>query len=85
MLANRPHRALAVESSTQGDGIDLSLQTTGLDRVDAYVDDRPRATTDVTDGTHTLHVALNGGAHHTVDLRGYSAGELAASRKLEFG
>jgi hypothetical protein len=85
VLANRPHRALAVESSTQGDGIDLSLQTTGLDRVDAYVDDRPRATTDVTDGTHTLHVALNGGAHHTIDLRGYSAGELAASRKLEFG
>jgi peptidase S41-like protein len=85
VLAARPHRALEVESATQGDGIDLSLQTTGLDRVDAYVDDRPRATTDVTDGSHTLHVALNGGDHHTVDLRGYSAGELAASRKLELG
>jgi hypothetical protein len=39
----------------------------------------------VTDGSHTLHVALNGGDHHTVDLRGYSAGELAASRRLELG
>jgi len=61
------------------------LDTTGLDRIDVYVDGRPRVTLDVTDGRHALSVALDGAGPQTVDLRGFSDGELSACRRLTLG
>lgn len=85
VLAERPQRALAAEATERADGIDLTLRTKGLNRVDVYVDGRPRGTSDVTDGEHALSVALHGTGQPAIELRGFSAGELAASRKLDLG
>jgi hypothetical protein len=83
VLAERPRRALGTEVTPQAAGIDLALRTTGLDRIDVYVNGRPRDTVDVKDGEHTLSVVLHGNGQHTLDLRGFFAGELVACRKLE--
>ena len=83
VLAGRPRRAIAAEVTSQAGGIELTLRTTGLDRVDVYVDGRPRDTLDLTDGQHVLSVALDGTGPHTIDLHGFFAGELAVRRKLK--
>jgi hypothetical protein len=82
VVTERPRRAIAAEMTPQVGGIELALSTTGLDRVDVYVDNRPRNTLDLTDGQHTLHVAISGTGHHTVGLHGYFGGALAARRDL---
>jgi hypothetical protein len=82
VLAQRPRRTLAADVTAHDGGIDLALRTRGLDRVDVYVDDRPRETVDVTDGQHSLSVALAGAGQDAVELRGFLAGELVAGRKL---
>jgi Peptidase family S41 len=83
VLDGMPRRALTMEIAPSADGIDIAFTTAGLDRVDFYVDERPRATVDVTDGSHAQTLALVAGEPHTIELRGFSAGELAAGRKLE--
>jgi hypothetical protein len=85
VLAEMPRRALGVEGASSADGIDLTVQTTGLDRLDWSVDGRPRGTLDVQDGEHSVIVALEGTGEHTVDLFGFFSGELAACRKLPIG
>jgi hypothetical protein len=82
VLAQLPRRTLAADVAAHDASIDLNLRTTGLDRVDVYVDHRPRETVDVTDGQHPLSVALAGAGQHAVELRGFLAGEHVASRKL---
>jgi hypothetical protein len=44
VLAERPRWAIAAEVAPQAGGVERTLPTTGLDRVDLYVDGRPRAT-----------------------------------------
>jgi hypothetical protein len=85
VLAERPRRAIAAEVTPQAGAVELTLRTTGLDRVDVYVDGRPRDTLDLTDGQHVLSVALDGAGPHTIDLHGFFAGELAVRRKLKLG
>ena len=61
------------------------MTTAGLDRLDMYVDERPVATIDVADGEHAQSVALMADGSHVIEVRGFSAGELAASRKENAG
>src|SRR4051795_7071947 len=50
LLAGRPVRRLRVTPSLAADGtLTLRLTTSGLDRVDVYVDGRPRGSSDVSD------------------------------------
>ena len=67
------------------DGVSLSVTTAGLDRVDVYLDGRPVDTFDVADGQHSRHVMFDGTVAHTLELRAYSAGALAACRKERVG
>ena len=83
VLANLPRRALAVEQTPHPGGIDLTVETTGLDRLDVLLDERPRETLDVTDGQQAVSVPLAGAGDHTIELRGFVAGEVAACRKLQ--
>jgi Peptidase family S41 len=85
LLAKRPRRAIATEVTSRADAIKLALRTTGLDRVDVYVDGRPRHTLDVTDGEHVLSLAVDAAEQPAIDVRGFFEGELAARRKLELG
>jgi hypothetical protein len=82
VLASLPRRALAVEQTPHPGGVDLKVRTTGVDRLDVLVDGRPRETLDVTDGQHAVSVSPAGAGEHTVELRGFVAGKLAACRKL---
>lgn len=84
-LTERPLRAFFAQATPRDGGIDLTLATTGLDRIDLYVDGRPRESRDVTDGDHVVPVALEAGAAHMIELRGFFAGELAARRTLTTG
>jgi hypothetical protein len=51
----------------------------GLDRVDVYVDGRPRTSSDVTDGDRRLTVPDVAGAT-TVQVQGFAVGTLLAAR-----
>ncbi len=79
LLAGRPVRRLALTPSVDGGTLTLQLTTGGLDRVDVYVDGRPRGSSDVGDGATTLTFAGSGGAT-TVQVQGFAAGELVAAR-----
>ena len=79
LLAGRPVRRLALTPSVDGGTLTLQLRTGGLDRVDVYVDGRPRGSSDVGDGETTLTFAGSGGAT-TVQVQGFAAGELVAAR-----
>jgi hypothetical protein len=80
LLAGLPVRQLRLSPSRVADGtLTLQLTTAGLDRVDVYVDGRPRGSSDVTDGDTTLTfagVAMTA----TVQVQGFAAGALVAAR-----
>jgi hypothetical protein len=79
LLAGLPSRGLSVTPSLAGDGtLTLQVTTTGVQRLDVYVDGRPRASADVADGDTTLTVAGVAGATR-VRVEGWSNGKLVAA------
>ena len=82
-LAERPHRVFEAEVTGSANGvIELAYRTEGLDRIDFLVDARPVETLDVVDGKNVHSLAFDGTGQHTVELRGFAQGRLAAARKL---
>jgi hypothetical protein len=79
LLADRPVRRLALTPSLAAGTLTLQLTTAGMDRIDVYVDGRPRGSSDVTDGATTLSFA-GVGAATTVQVQGFASGELVAAR-----
>jgi C-terminal processing protease CtpA/Prc len=80
LLARLPVRQLRLTPSRGADGtLTLQLTTAGLDRVDVYVDGRPRGSSDVADGDTTLTFAAVA-AVATVQVQGFAAGALVAAR-----
>ncbi|SOD98278.1 S41 family peptidase [Blastococcus haudaquaticus] len=80
LLAGRPLRRLGLVTATQDDGtLDLQLTLAGIDRVDVYVDGRPRGSRDVADGTTSFAVPDGAGAG-VVQVQGFAAGVLVAAR-----
>lgn len=80
LLSGRPLRRLDLRATMQADGtLDLQLTSAGIDRVDVYVDGRPRGSSDVTDGTTSLPVADVAGAA-VVQVQGFAGGERVAAR-----
>jgi hypothetical protein len=79
LLAGRPVRRLRLTPSLAGGTLALQLTTGGIDRVDVYVDGRPRGSGDVADGETTLTFP-GVGAATTLQVQGFSAGELVAAR-----
>jgi C-terminal processing protease CtpA/Prc len=85
ILSRQPRHMLGVDVTPRPDGVNLSVQTAGLDRIDVYLNGRPVDTFDVEDGETTRHVMFDGATEHTLVLRAYSAGTLAACRKERVG
>ncbi|HEY6730916.1 MAG TPA: S41 family peptidase [Solirubrobacterales bacterium] len=82
-LAQLPVRLLDAAVAAKGDGLELTLTTKGLDRVDALLAGRPRDSWDVADGQTVQTVSRNGAAAPAIiELRGFAKGELAISRRL---
>jgi C-terminal processing protease CtpA/Prc len=80
LLAGRPVRRLRLLPSRAADGtLTLRLTTAGLDRVDVYVDGRPRGSSDVTDGETAL-TFVDVVRKATVQVQGFAAGALVAAR-----
>ena len=81
LLAEMPRRRLDVAASMSGAMLTLEIDAMGVDRLDVYVDGRPRASTDATDGHRTITVDGVPGADQ-VRVEGFSAGALVAARTL---
>jgi hypothetical protein len=79
LLAAMPVRALRLTSSLDGGTLTLQATTKGIQRLDVYVDGRPRASADVADGGSTVTVTGVAGAA-VVHVEGYTGGELVAAR-----
>jgi hypothetical protein len=80
LLAHLPIRLLRLAPTRADDGtLTLQLTTAGLDRVDVYVDGRPRGSSDVTDGDVTLSFPGEAAAV-TVQVEGFAGGALVAAR-----
>jgi hypothetical protein len=77
ILATTPRTELTV-TLPEGDG-PVAAQTTGLDRLDFFVDGRPRGSVTASDGTNSVDV---GAGWHTVELVGYSGDRLRQRRFL---
>src|SRR3954449_1223080 len=79
LLAGLPVRQLRLTPSRAGGTLTVGLTTGGLDRVDVYVDGRPRGSSDAADGATTLTFPGVGQAT-TVQVQGFAAGALVAAR-----
>lgn len=66
------------------EGVTLGVTTRALTGVDAYVNGRPVANAEVTDGPNTLHVPFSAAPGEAVEIRldGFDGAEMVASRKL---
>jgi Peptidase family S41 len=83
LLAGLPVRKLDASTAVSETGrLRVRLEVAGVDRVDVFVDGRPRDSVDVTEGTASVNISGAGGAK-SVRLEGYEAGSLVAARKLE--
>ena len=81
LLASMPVRQLDVTPSLTGSTLTVQLAVAGIDRVDVALDGRPATTADVAGATMTLAVTP-ASAGQRVEVRGFDAGELVASRLL---
>ena len=66
------------------DDLDIEVEATNVDRVDVYVDDRPRALLDPAAGSATVTVTGVPGAT-SVKAEGFAGGELVAARRVGIG
>jgi hypothetical protein len=82
LLAGLPARRLD-GSATAGAGgkLTVTIEATGIDRADIFVDGRPRASKDITGATATITLSGVAGAQ-TVLIEGYDGEELVAARTI---
>jgi hypothetical protein len=79
MLAGLPMVTLGAEVAAPAGGKrKVTITTKGLDRVDVSVDQRPRATADVTNGVTIVEVPHPGAGSHDLAVHGFKDGELLA-------
>ena len=81
LVAGMPRRQLDVAASMSGALLTLEVDVMGADRLDVYVDDRPRASTEAADGHRTIKIDGVPGARE-VRVEGFAAGALVAARTL---
>ncbi len=82
-MRGRPTRALDVDLVPHGQLVAIEVRSSNLDRVDAYVDDRPIGSADVERGRCSLEVSRTKmGAGTVLRLEGFEGGSLAAARRL---
>jgi Peptidase family S41 len=81
LLAAQPARKLDVTAELSGTTLTLGLATSGLDRADVFVADRPRASADLTDTATTVTVEGVQPSQQVL-VQAYSGGQLAAARLM---
>lgn len=82
LLDDMDVRALTVETTVNSGQLKIKVTTLGLDRVDAYLDDRPVETVDLDDGETTFIVDLPASSD-LLELAGYFEDAYVAQRIVE--
>ncbi|WP_437680017.1 S41 family peptidase [Sorangium sp. So ce131] len=83
ILASLPARGLDAALEVKEGALHLTISTCGLTRVDVYVDERPRRSVDVEDGTLQVDLPfLAGAVPERVEVRGFEGRALVARRRL---
>lgn len=80
LLVSQPMRLLATTSQRTGSRLRVTAQTSGMDRLDVYVNNRPIDTHDISDGQQTFE--FDAAAGGVINLVGFKDGELVASRRF---
>jgi hypothetical protein len=79
-------RKLNVEiDSITGAGITVLVNTLNIDRLDCFLDERPRLTENVQEGEHKLNIPTDGGMGVVLEIKGYEGTELVAARRVMLG
>ncbi len=82
ILAGAQTRRLAVFPDLDDDDtLTVEVETAGIDRIDAYIDDRPQSSQDVTGELTTITITEASGAGR-VRIDGFALGSLVASRTV---
>ncbi len=85
LLAERPVRRLVASvDAAAGRPISLTVQAAKLDRIDVYVDGRPRGSFDLAGAELRCELPAVGAGAHTIDLHGFAEGEQVAARRVDF-
>jgi hypothetical protein len=83
LIADLPARTLSATVGPVQDGrVTVTAVTKNIDRLDVFVDGRPRQTLDVRDGGQSLDLPAGPAGSHTIDLRGYDGDRLVAARRV---
>lgn len=81
LLKEMPSFGLAAAAGADGRESALRATTTNIERLDVYVNGRPRLTLDVSDGDNRFDLPAGVGAAQ-LELRGYKGGEHVVSTRL---
>jgi hypothetical protein len=76
ILAQQPSTAMRVSSRRDEE---IGVETRGLDRLDVYVEDRPHASLEITDGTSNTAVPAG---WSTIELVGFAGGQVRQRRHV---
>jgi hypothetical protein len=82
-LAQLPVRRISPQVSRTAGKVQVTVDTANIDRLDVLVDGRPQLSLDVTGGTSDFELAGPAASAKTLELRGFDAGQLVASRRLD--
>jgi hypothetical protein len=83
VLAAMPVYVLAAQLVADANGrLALDIETKSIDRIDVFADGRPQSSQQVADGKSRIGMDATVNAGSTIDIQGYSQGQLAAARRL---
>lgn len=74
-----PHVLSITDATAAGGGLRLQVKATNVERLDVYVDQRPRASVDLSDGQADVTVP-DAATARSARVEGFAGGELVASR-----
>ncbi|PBC70115.1 peptidase S41-like protein [Streptomyces sp. TLI_235] len=79
LKAMTPHAVAITDAATTGGALRLKVKTTNIDRLDVYIDQRPKASVDLLNGQADVTVP-DAATANSARVEGYVDGELVASR-----
>ncbi|WP_194238455.1 hypothetical protein [Streptomyces spongiae] len=75
----QPHDLSITDAVSVNGSLELQLMATNVDRVDVYIDQRPRASVDLTNGQANVTVP-DAATARSARVEGFEAGQLVASK-----
>ncbi|GHG78694.1 S41 family peptidase [Streptomyces griseocarneus] len=77
-----PHPVSITDATTADGSLQLKIKTTNIDRLDVYVDQRPRASVDLTDGQTDITIP-NAATARSARVEGFAGSRLVASKTAQ--